>query len=128
MAVEFLGLDEVLEIHRDQVARYGGKPGLRDLGLLEAALAVPQVGARGRYFHGDLFAMAAAYLFHIARDHPFVDGNKRTAAAAALVFLELNGRSVHMPNVRLYESVMAVAGGTLSKDEMAERLRLRGRR
>ena len=90
MAPVFLNLAEVLEIHRDQIERYGGQAGIRDLGLLQSALAMPAAGFGGRYLHEDLLEMAAVYLFHIARNHPFVDGNKRTGAVAALVFLSLN--------------------------------------
>jgi death-on-curing protein len=79
----FLNLAEVLEIHRDQIERYGGQPGIRDLDLLQSALAMPAAGFGDRYLHEDLLEMAAAYLFHIARNHPFVDGNKRTVAAAS---------------------------------------------
>jgi len=87
----FLSLGEVLEIHRDQIDRYGGHPGIRDIGLLQSALAMPAAGFGGRFLHTDLFEMAAAYLFHITQNHPFVDGNKRTGAVASLVFLSLNG-------------------------------------
>ena len=74
MTPVFLELAEVVLIHRDQVDRYGGAEGIRDLGLLQSALAMPASGAGGQYFHEDLFAMAAAYLFHIVRNHPFIDG------------------------------------------------------
>ena len=76
----FLSLAEVLEIHRDQIERYGGDPGIRDLDLLQSALAIPAAGFGGQYLHNDLYEMAAAYLFHITQNHPFVDGNKRTGA------------------------------------------------
>ncbi len=81
-----LSLAEVLEIHRDQIERYGGHAGLRDLGLLQSALAMPAARFGGRYLHGDLLEMAAAYLFHIEQNHPFIDGNKRTGTVAAIVF------------------------------------------
>ena len=119
----FLQLDEVLEIHRDQIARYGGRAGVRDMGLLESALAVPQAGAGDQYFHGDLFEMASAYLFHIVRNHPFLDGNKRTGAVAALVFLELNGAEVRLSNEALVRTVVAVAEGKIGKSGVAEFLR-----
>ena len=76
----FLCLGEVVEIPRDQIERYGGSPGIRDLGLLQSALAMPAAGFGGRYLHTDLFEMSAAYLFHITQNHPFADGNKRTGA------------------------------------------------
>ncbi len=87
----FLTLDEVLALHEDQITRYGGRRGVRDLGLLISALGTPSATFDGRFLHDDLFEMAAAYLYHLARNHPFVDGNKRTAFAAALVFLWING-------------------------------------
>ena len=76
MSPIFLGLDEVIEIHRDQIERYGGHPGVRDMGLLQSAIAMPQASHGGKYLHADLFEMAAAYLFHIVQNHPFVDANK----------------------------------------------------
>ena len=93
-APEFLALDELVEIHRDQVARYGGARGIRDLGLLQSAIAQPCATFGGRYLHADLFEMAAAYLFHVVQNHPFIDGNKRVGAVAAIVFLELNAVEV----------------------------------
>ena len=87
----FLTLAEVLEIQHVQIERYGGDPTLRDRGLLESALAVPESSFGGEFLHPTLFAMAAAYAYHIAENQPFVDGNKRTGLAAALVFLAING-------------------------------------
>ncbi len=124
----FLDLHEVIEIHRDQVARYGGRPGLRDMALLQAAVAVPQASFGGRYLHADLFEMAAAYLFHITQDHPFVDGNKRVGAVAALVFLALNGVEVRITNRALGDIVLAVAQGKVGKAALAECLRNPSRR
>jgi len=116
----FLGLDEVLEIHRDQIERYGGSARVRDMGLLESALAMPQAGTGDQYFHTDLFEMAAAYLFHIVKNHPFVDGNKRVGAAAALVFLEINGIEVRATNAALVSAVLAVAEGRFQRSGIAE--------
>ena len=86
----FLTLDEVLEIHQQQIDRYGGAPGIRDQGTLESALAQPLTSFDGHYLHASIPAMAAAYLFHICRNHPFLDGNKRAGANAAITFLLLN--------------------------------------
>ena len=127
MSPLFLGLEEVLEIHHDQITRYGGTEGVRDLGLLQSALAMPQAGAGNQYFHSDLFEMAAAYLFHIVRNHPFVDGNKRTGAAAALVFLEMNGIGVRASNDALVDTVLAVAEGKHQKGALAEFFRRHAR-
>ena len=121
----FLDLSEVLEIHQDQITRYGGDPGLRDLELLKSASGMPMATFGGTFLHSDLFEMAAAYLFHIVRNHPFVDGNKRTGAAAALVFLILNGQELDAPPDDLAEMVLAVARGPLVKSDAAVFLRTR---
>jgi death-on-curing family protein len=82
-----LSLNEVVEIHRDVIERYGGSSGIRDMGLLQSAVAVPQASFGGEYLHTGLFEMAAAFLFHLVQNHPFLDGNKRTGAMAAFTFL-----------------------------------------
>lgn len=109
MRPEFLEVEDVLQIHADQLERYGGLSGLRDHGLLLSAVAMPRSTYGGEFLHGDLLAMAAAYLFHITRNHPFVDGNKRTGAAAALVFLDLHGIEVTATDDALYDLVIDVA-------------------
>ena len=119
----FLTLDEVLGIHADQIRRYGGRPGLRDLGLLQSALGMPETTFEGEFLHGTVFEKAAAYLFHIARNHPFVDGNKRTALMCALVFLGLNGRRLEAEPEALYELVDGAAAGSVDKAEVAVFLR-----
>jgi death-on-curing protein len=115
----FLTLDEVLGIHADQIRRYGGRPGLRDLGSLRSALAMPETTFADEFLHGTIFEMAAAYLFHLARNHPFVDGNKRTALMCALVFLGLNDQRLDTPPGDLYELVDGVAAGGLDKAEVS---------
>lgn len=127
MDPDFLGLDEVLEIHRDQIERYGGTSGIRDIGLLQSALAVPASGFGGRYLHGDVFEMAAAYLFHIVQDHPFLDGNKRTGAAAALVFLMMNGVELDADEEAFETLVRSVAEGKANKAAAAEFFRKHAR-
>ena len=119
----FLTLEEVLEIHRDEIERHGGTLGVRDNGLLESAVATPQSGFGGHYLHGDLYEMAAACLFHLAQNHPFLDGNKRVGAATALVFLTMNGIKTKMTNQVLVEMVLAVAKGKMDKPAIAEFLR-----
>jgi len=119
----FLTLAEVLALHRDQLARYGGKPGVRSHELLRSALGVPRAGVREGYLHADVVEMAAAYLFHIVRDHPFVDGNKRVGALAAIVFLALNGVDLCAPEDAFEALVVAVASGDSSKSAVAEFLR-----
>ncbi len=124
----FLNLSEVLRIHRDQIERYGGERGIRDLGLLQSAITMPAAGFGGRFLHSDLFEMAAAYLFHITRNHPFVDGNKRTGAVCALVFLELNDIEVDASEDELVEIVTAVAEGRAGKEAVADFFRRHAQR
>ena len=115
----FLSLSDLTDIHADQIERYGGRPGVLDVGLLRSALAMPQAGVSGQYLHHDLFEMAAAYLYHIVQDHPFVDGNKRTGVVAAIVFLELNGRELLCREDDLEALVLATARGERDKTEIA---------
>lgn len=119
----FLTLEEVLEIHRDEIERHGGTPGVRDNGLLESAVAAPQSGFGGHCLHGDVYEMAAAYVFHLAQNHPFLDGNKRVGAATALVFLAMNGIETKMTNQALVDMVLAVAKGKMDKPVIAELFR-----
>ncbi len=115
----FLALDEVLAIHADQIRLYGGASGIRDLSLLSSGIAMPETTFNGEYLHGNAFEMAAAYLFHIARNHPFIDGNKRTALMCALVFLGLNGQRLEAEDDSLYELVDGVAAGSVDKSRVA---------
>jgi death-on-curing protein len=118
--IDFLSVDDVLALHEHQIATYGGSLGVRDPGLLESAVQMPQAGFGGQYFHADLYEMAAAYLFHIAANHPFVDGNKRAAAAAAHAFLFLNGLTLPRSCEKLFERlVLDVAEGKSGKLEAA---------
>ena len=119
MEPTFLSLAEVLEIHQDQVARYGGASGIRDINLLKSALAMPSATYSGEFLHTDVYEMAAAYLFHLVRNHPFLDGNKRVGAVAAMVFLALNGYDLDTPEDDLAEMVLAVARGEVNKAEVA---------
>ncbi len=119
MKIRFLGLDEVLAIHRDQVERYGGHEGVRDLGLLESAVAAPEASFDGAYLHGTLPEMAAAYLYHLAQNHPFLDGNKRVAAASMFLFLYMNDLELDCTEDELVELTLGVAAGKVTKAEVA---------
>jgi death-on-curing protein len=119
----FLGLDEVVAIHNDQITRYGGHPGIRDIGALKSAIAMPSAGIAGDYLHTDIYEMAAAYLFHIVRNHPFIDGNKRTGAVASVVFLMMNGVEVQADEDSFEKLVISTAEGKTSKAVIAEFLR-----
>jgi death on curing protein len=114
-----LAIDEVLDLHRRQIERYGGGVGLRDLGLLQSAVALPCASFDGAWLHGSLEEMAAAYLFHLCQNHPFVDGNKRTGAITAIVFLLLNGLRPTFTEDELVELTLAVAAGRRTKAEAA---------
>jgi death on curing protein len=119
----FLDVEEVLLPHEEQLAEYGGSGGVRDPGLLESAVAVARATAGGAFAHEDLFAMAAAYAFHIAQNQPFVDGNKRTGLLAAVVFLDLNGVELRDPEGRLYDAMIAIADRRMDKSGLAALLR-----
>jgi death-on-curing protein len=116
----FLSLDEVIATHRDQLERYGGAEGIRDVGLLQSALAMPQAGFGGKYLHRDICEMAAAYLFHLVKNHPFVDGNKRVGAVSAVVFLAMNDLTLDAPVPAFEELVLAVAQGQADKQAIAQ--------
>ena len=115
----FLGLDEVIEIHHDQIKRYGGHPGIRDVGILKSAIAMPSATFDGNYLHTDIFEMSAAYLFHIVRNHPFIDGNKRTGAVASIVFLMMNGMDFHADENDFEKIVLLTAEGKTDKATIA---------
>jgi len=115
----FLTLDEVLAIHAHQVSRYGGALGIRDRGLLESALAMPQATFGDEILHPSLHEQAAAYLFHIVKNHPFIDGNKRVGLASCLAFLRLNAVRVRASDDDLVDLVLGVASGDRSKADVA---------
>jgi death-on-curing protein len=120
--VYFLTVEEVVLIHADQISRYGGDSGRRDTGLLESAVhAAENVAAYAN--ESDLCDMAAAYMFHIAENQPFVDGNKRTAVASALVFLHQNGIEVLDSGEVLHDVMIKLATKELAKAEIAAVLR-----
>lgn len=116
----FLSLDEVLEIHRQQIELYGGLGGIRDAACLESAVAVPQATFDERLLHATIPAMAAAYLFHLCKNHPFLDGNKRTAANASITFLLMNGWEPLWDEDELVRLVLAVASGHVSKAALTQ--------
>ena len=116
----FLTLDEITDIHRDQIARYGGSEGIRDFGMLQSAIAMPAAGFGGQFLHADLCEMAAACLFHIVQNRPFIDGNKRVGAVAAYVFLSLNNVRLTADAVSYADLVLSVACGKTPKSAVAE--------
>jgi len=116
----FLSLDEVLEIHQQQIDRYGGSSGLRDPAGLESAIATPRATFSGEFLHPSIPAMAAAYLFHLCQNHAFLDGNKRVGANAAITFLLMNGWEPMFEEDELVEIVLGVASGGTKKADLIQ--------
>ncbi|MEX2566306.1 MAG: type II toxin-antitoxin system death-on-curing family toxin [Cyclobacteriaceae bacterium] len=121
--IKFLKLEIILSFHDDQIRQYGGNPGIRDKGLLESALAQPEASFGGEYVHKNIFEMAAAYGYHICNNHPFIDGNKRTALIAIYTFLYVNGRKLIADKKVLYATMIELASGNLTKEELSNFLK-----
>jgi death-on-curing protein len=118
----WLALVHVLAIHSDQIKTHGGSAGLRDRGLLESALERP----KNQFHYGfdpDLAALAAAYGFGLANNHPFVDGNKRVAFQAMYLFLGLNGFRIEAPEEAVVSLILSLAAGELNENELADWVR-----
>lgn len=116
----FLTLDDILESHQNQINIYGGSHGIRDIGLLESAIAQPEACFGGQYLHADVFEMAATYLYHLVMNHPFVDGNKRVGLEASLIFLDINDVSLTASDEELVELVLKTIAGQVGKPQIAE--------
>src|SRR6202453_4111527 len=116
----FLSLDEILEIHEQQIERYGGSAGLRDPAGLESVVATLQATFGGEFLHASIPAMAAAYLFHLCQNHAFFDGNKRVGANAAITFLLMNNWDATFTEEELVGVVLSVASGRLNKQGLIE--------
>ncbi len=123
MAVHFIPKEVVLTIHTDLLQRYGGEPGIRDIGLLDSALAQPSTTFGGRYVHKTLFDKTAAYGFHICKNHPFVDGNKRVAFVLMDIFLQKNGREIVSSEEDAYRMMIDLALGKLTKAQLSSWLK-----
>ena len=120
MEIAFLALEDVIALHDELIQRYAGSQGLCDAGLLEAALAMPQAGFGGHYFHEFPHEMGAAYLFHLVRNHAFVDGNKRVALACAILFFKINRVSYSITEEEAVELTLEAANGQIDKGAIAE--------
>lgn len=114
----FLTFAEIIEIHNYQIENFGGASGLRDMELLKSALGMPSATFGGTFLHPTIYEMAAAYLFHLVENHPFVDGNKRVGAMAALVFLDMNGIDFEASDEEFTAMVLRVASGKMLKAEI----------
>jgi death on curing protein len=118
-----LTVEIVREIHAEAIARFGGSEGVREMALLESAVAAPQAGFAGKSLYADVVEVAAAYLYYLCKNHPFIDGNKRTALGACVVFLRLNGIEPKADGLEWEELVLGVAAGTLDRAETTAGLR-----
>ncbi len=123
----FIGAQAALAMHDLLIAQFGGAAGARDIGLLEAALAQASAGVAGEYLHEFPFGMAAAYAFHIAMNHPFVDGNKRVSLMVAGAFLRMNGWNLTSEGTAAADAILAVVDGTMSKEALTEWFRSNSR-
>ena len=114
----WIDLDVALAIHDEQLAEHGGQPGVRDRGLLESALARP----RNQFSYGEtsITRLAASYAFGISRNHPFLDGNKRTSLVMAELFLELNGTELTATDAQCVTTFLALAAGDLTEEPLAD--------
>lgn len=121
--IKFIDKETLLYFHSDQIRKYGGSEGIRDIPLLESALAQPQATFRGKYLHKDIFEMAAAYGYHLCKNHPFIDGNKRISLISMYTFLFMNGFELRMLEKEIYLLIMGIADSSISKQELAEYLK-----
>ncbi len=122
--VRFLPESLVMAIHDDQIRLYGGLYRVRDASALDAALHMPQTQFGGQFLYSTIFHMVAAYGFHLSQNHLFVDGNKRVAGMAMFTFLRLNGLEPIATETEYYHTMMAVASGQMSKDQLADWLQI----
>ena len=119
----FLTEEEILFFHQDQLKLYGGKAGVRDLGLLYSAMAQPEATFEGQFLHSFPFGMAAAYAYHISQNQPFIDGNKRVALDCALTFLELCEITIEDPEGKLYQAMIDIANKHMGKEKLESLLK-----
>ncbi len=118
--IHFIPESVVLAIHDDQIRLYGGAYGVRDIGALDASLHMPQATFGGEFLHTTIFAMAAAYGFHLCQNHPFIDGNKRTAGMVMFTFLQLNGIEPNASEPDYYAVMMSIASGQMRKEQLID--------
>ena len=117
--MKLLSLNMVLRLHQQLLQAFGGTSGVRDMGLLESALAAPFATFGGEYLYPTLIQQAAQLGYGIIRNHPFADGNMRTGAHTMLVFLSVNGIELEYDQQELIDAILAVADGTMAADQLA---------
>lgn len=121
--IKFLDINAVLDVHDSLVTKYGGLLGIRDVGLLKSAISQPEASYGGHYLHDDIFHMAAAYAYHIVKNHAFIDGNKRTGSGIALLFLRLNNFKRQINNKEWDQIILDISTNTITKEDVAAYLR-----
>lgn len=119
----FVPVEDVVQIHDGMIAAFGGSLGIRDYGLLESAVFQAQISFGGSRMHQDVYEMAAAYLYHIIKNHPFIDGNKRTGIVVATLFLECQGCEINLSQNEFYKLALDVANSKITKPEIAQFLK-----
>lgn len=116
----FLMVEQIIDFHDEIISEFGGSHGIREMGLLISAIEMPKASMFGEFLHVSIYDKAAAYLYHIVCNHPFVDGNKRSGLVAALTFLEVNGVILEYDENELEELVIKVADGKADKMLIAD--------
>jgi death on curing protein len=119
-SIVFIPKHIIIYFHEQLIKLYGGTAGIRDEGLLVSALEQPRAMFGGSYLHDSLAKMSAAYGFHLCKNHPFIDGNKRIALVVMDTFLQKNGYEICAPEKAVYEVIIKLASGELSKEELTE--------
>jgi death-on-curing protein len=119
MSVNFIPFEVVSVIHSDLIKRYGGSAEIRDYKLLDSALAQPKMTVGGKFIRKTLFDKAAAYGFHVCRNHPFIDGNKRVAFVVMDLFLQKNGWEINSSEEEAYTMMIQLADGQLTKNQLS---------
>lgn len=117
--IRFLDIDEVILVNKSQIQLFGGLHGIRDKGLLESAVYDVQASFGGRYLYKDIYHMAAGYAYNIIKNHPFIDGNKRTGIVCCLIFLHFNDIEIEFAQEELYKLGIAIATSKIDIDKIA---------
>lgn len=115
----FITINDALRLQAKTISRFGGAAGIRDLNGLESAIAQPTMSIFGQYAYKDIFEMGAAYCFHVIKNHPFADGNKRAGLLVSLAFFSKNGIDIRANNQELYTTIMHIAESKIDKQEIA---------
>lgn len=117
--IVYLTLEEVLLLHEISIKEFGGSRGVRDMGLFESAVMQPQQSFGGNDLYPSLWDKASILAYALCKNHPFVDGNKRTAALAMLTFTDINGYEISVPKGNVHDTILNIADGSVSREDLA---------